>query len=84
MQIFLEKNEALAFVLKERRRELVMTGMRLFDLKRLNLEPEFAKTTVHTAGTETYTLEANANNWVMPIPPQIISLNPEMIQNQRD
>lgn len=81
---FTDKKEALAFVLKERRRELVMTGMRLFDLKRLNLEPEFAKTTIHTAGTETYTLDANANNWVMPIPSQVINLNPEIIQNQRD
>ena len=71
-------------VLNERRRELIGTGLRWFDLKRLNKEPRFAKTVIHELDGEVYTLEPNGNNYVLPIPPQVLAFNPNMIQNPRD
>jgi tetratricopeptide (TPR) repeat protein len=82
---FSNKKEALKFVLDERRRELLfMMGMRLFDLKRLNLETEFAKSVTHTLDGFDYTLKAGSNNLILPIPHEVISSNVDMKQNPRD
>lgn len=81
---FSTEKEVLSFILNERRREMVMTGMRLFDLKRLNLEADFAKSTTHIIGDDTYILEPGAINFVLPIPAQVINFNPEMVQNPRN
>ena len=40
--------EVLGWILDERRRELVHVGLRLYDQKRLNLEPAFAKALTRT------------------------------------
>lgn len=81
---FASDREILAFVLDERRREMFFTGIRLFDLKRLNLEPEFATTVTHTMKGETYILRPEDNNWVFPIPDAVLIFNPDMKQNPRD
>ncbi len=78
------KEDALVKVLEERRRELTMLGFtRLIDLKRLNKDPRFAKTIIHTAGSKTYTLEPNSPKYVLPIPREAIRFNPKMKQNKR-
>lgn len=81
---FSTKSEALTFVLEERRREMVMTGMRLFDLKRLNIDPNYAKTVTHTVEGKVYTIVPGANNLVLPIPAQVLNLAPGLTQNPRD
>lgn len=81
---FADKSELFSFVLEERRREMVRTGIRYFDLKRLNLEPEFQKTLTHTVDGVDYTLAPNANNYVFPIPQNVLNFNPSMPQNPRD
>lgn len=81
---FSSETEVLRFVLNERRREMVMTGMRLFDLKRLNVESDFAKSVSHTVANETHTLAPGSNNLVLPIPAQVLNFNPNMAQNPRD
>ncbi|MGS2740034.1 RagB/SusD family nutrient uptake outer membrane protein [Sinomicrobium sp. M5D2P17] len=81
---FASDRETLAFVLDERRREMLFTGIRLFDLKRLNLEPEFATTVTHTMKGETYILRPEDNNWVFPIPDAVLIFNPDIQQNPRD
>ena len=76
--------EALRMVLEERRRELPFLGTtRLIDLKRLNREPEFAKTVVHTAGGKEYQLEPNSPRYVLPIPLNVLRHNPNMKPNIR-
>ncbi len=80
---FANKAELLQFALEERRRELVMTGNRLFDLKRLNLEPEFAKKTVHVVEDVKFELPAGDDNFVLPIPLNVLGFNPNMQQNPR-
>lgn len=77
-------NSLTKFCLEERRREMIYTNTRLFDLKRENLEPTFSKTTIHKIlGTTNITLtaEPNAGKLVLPIPAQILKFNPGMPQN---
>lgn len=78
------KDEALIKVLAERRRELAFTGcLRLFDLKRLNKDPRFAKTITRTVEGETLTLPPNNLLYVLPIPPKVLLFNPDMKPNKR-
>ncbi|GAB1473923.1 RagB/SusD family nutrient uptake outer membrane protein [Bacteroidota bacterium] len=53
------KDLLIKFIVEERLRENMMTGMRWFDIRRLwndPLFPEIRTNSVHTLGTETYTL----------------------------
>jgi tetratricopeptide (TPR) repeat protein len=74
---------ALRLVLDERRRELMGTGLRWFDQKRLNLETAFATTVTRTYLGETFTLQPNSNRYVFPIATKYIQFNPEIEQNPR-
>lgn len=79
-----DKDEALKKVLEERRRELAMFGCsRLIDLKRLNQETRFQKSVVHVTGGKTFTLEPNSPKLVLPVPPKILTYNPDMQPNER-
>lgn len=81
---FNDKEEALRFVLDERRREMPFTGItRLVDSKRLNLDERFQKTVTHTADGQTWTLPANDNRYILPIPPLVLEQNPEIPQYER-
>ena len=76
--------EALDKVLTERRKEMCMLGCtRVIDLKRLNRESRYAKTITHVANGQTYTLEANSPRYIFPIPPKVLSFNPNMEPNER-
>ncbi len=76
-------SNVLQEVLDERRRETFGTGLRWLDLKRLNKEPEFAKTITREFRGETYTLEPNSNEYVFQINPIYIQRNPEIESNPR-
>lgn len=69
---------ALELVLRERRIELAFSGLRLADIKRLNLE---GKNISVTHGTKT--LAANSPRFILPIPSKVISLNPNIVPNPR-
>lgn len=76
--------EALDKVLTERRKEMCMLGCtRVIDLKRLNREARYAKTITHVANGQTYTLEPNSPRYIFPIPPKVLSFNPNMQPNER-
>ncbi len=70
--------DALNLVLRERRIELAFSGLRLADIKRLNLEGRAIRV---THGNKT--LEPNSPRFVLPIPSKVISLNNNIIQNPR-
>jgi hypothetical protein len=78
--------QALFQIIKERRKELIMRGVRWSDLRRLNQDPRFAKTLrrVITNGGEikTYTLPPNDLRYVLLIPAEVIALS-GMQQNPR-
>lgn len=75
--------EVLALVLAERRKELVMRGIRWVDLRRLNLDSRFAVALNRTVEGQTYILSPNSNLYTYPIPDNVISFNPGMPQNPR-
>lgn len=70
--------DALTLVLNERRIELAYTGLRLADIKRLNLE---GKNISVTHGSKT--LVPGDPRFVLPIPAKVLSLNGNIVQNPR-
>lgn len=76
-------DDALLQVLEERRRELCFRGLRLFDLKRLNKEPRFAKTLTHNYNGQTFLIKPNDYHYAFPIAPKLMQLNPELEPNER-
>jgi hypothetical protein len=71
--------EALDTVLVERRKELAFRGLRWTDLRRLNAEGAgitLSRILVDTSNkiTYSYSLPAGSDLWVLPIPPDVISL----------
>lgn len=75
-------DDALLQVLAERRKELVMRGLRWTDLRRLNKETKFAKTLSRTVNGTVYTLPPNDNRYTLLIPQEVIT-NSALPQNPR-
>lgn len=71
-------DEALDYVLRERRIELMGRGFRWFDMKRFNLESGRELTMTRTYRGEEFTLEPNGAGYVYPIYQDYIDLNPEL------
>jgi hypothetical protein len=74
-------NDALKLVLQERRKETPFRGLRWLDLRRLNSEGASITLTRKLKG-QLYTLPPNDAKYVLPIPPDVISLT-SMAQNER-
>ncbi|GGH64903.1 hypothetical protein HNQ91_002197 [Filimonas zeae] len=75
-------SEALQLVLRERRKELMNTGIRWFDQRRLQKDG-FISTVTRTFKGATYTLAPGSNRYTFPIADKYIYLNPEIQQNPR-
>jgi tetratricopeptide (TPR) repeat protein len=74
--------DALNKILIERRKELVMRGLRWMDLRRLNKEGAgIAIRKVYN--TQLYTLQPNSLHYTFLIPPEVMQFNPAMPQNSR-
>ena len=74
--------QALTRVLLERRKELLMRGIRWTDLRRLNMDSRFAVTLTRTVNGVTYTLPPNDVRYTLLIPNEVIN-NSEITQNTR-
>lgn len=72
---------ALQLVVDERRREFFGSGLRWFDMRRLNKDPQFAKPFVRVFKGVSYTLEPNGNAYVFPLASLNVFQNPELEQN---
>ncbi|TDQ81699.1 RagB/SusD family nutrient uptake outer membrane protein [Sphingobacterium yanglingense] len=70
----MSQSEALSYVLSERRKELLLNGIRWYDLKRLNMEKETEKILSKTVLGKVYVLEPNSLKYIFPIPPSIIQM----------
>jgi len=77
-----DANNALQIILNERRKELVFRCLRWTDLRRLNMESQFATTLIRVINGQTYTLPPNSPLYTLPIPPDVIILT-GMEQNPR-
>ncbi|OJV50997.1 MAG: hypothetical protein BGO31_11055 [Bacteroidetes bacterium 43-16] len=76
------KKEILKWILEERRKELI-TRSRWFDLRRLNLDPEFAVTLTRKYKGDIYTLPPNSSRYTFPIPSEEIDYS-GITQNVRN
>lgn len=77
----IDANDALDKILVERRKELLMRGLRWFDLKRLNFEGRNI-TIKRVLNQLTYTLAPNDLRYALPIPEEVIKLS-NILQNPR-
>jgi hypothetical protein len=75
-------DDALIQILTERRKELVLTGIRWTDLRRLNKDSRFAVTLKRVVNGTAYTLPPNDPRYALPIPNIEIQLS-GIQQNQR-
>jgi tetratricopeptide (TPR) repeat protein len=77
-----DADEVIDWVLEERRRELLPSGLRWFDMRRLAAEGRTA-TVTRTVGTDTYTLTPDSRKYTLQIPQSVINFNPGMPQNDK-
>ncbi|MNK11473.1 SusD family protein [compost metagenome] len=82
------RKETMELVVNERRKELTLGFNRFFDLKRLNNEPEFAKTITRTfpivntaVPKKTYILQPNSRLYIIPFPLSVLRLNRSLTLN---
>ncbi|GAA4321292.1 RagB/SusD family nutrient uptake outer membrane protein [Mucilaginibacter gynuensis] len=75
-------DEALTKILLERRKELLMRGLRWTDLRRLNRDSRFAETLTRTVNGTAYTLPPNDPRYTLLIPQEVIT-NSKLPQNIR-
>jgi starch-binding outer membrane protein, SusD/RagB family len=68
-----DANEALNKILVERRKELLMRGLRWVDIKRLNKE---GRTIIlkRIVSNQTYSLPPNSNYYALPLPKDIVDI----------
>lgn len=71
--VAIDATDALNRILLERRKELLLRGLRWIDIKRLNKENANILLTRLINGV-TYTLQPNANYYALPLPTDIIKL----------
>lgn len=67
--------EALDIVLRERRKELYLRGLRWTDLRRLDHEPAYRDTIRRQAGNTTFKLPPGSYRYTFPIPDDIIQVS---------
>ncbi|NML20714.1 RagB/SusD family nutrient uptake outer membrane protein [Pseudoflavitalea sp. G-6-1-2] len=77
-----DAEQVITWILNEKRRELLPSPLRWFDMRRLAPEGR-TPTVTRTVGTTTYTLEPNSKKYTMMIPAVVIRFNPDMPQNER-
>jgi hypothetical protein len=77
-----DPTQALDTILAERRKELAFRGLRWSDLRRLNQEGRNIILTRLLNGIS-YQILPNSPLYILPIPPDVLSHNPNMQQNKR-
>ncbi|MFL5746252.1 MAG: RagB/SusD family nutrient uptake outer membrane protein [Niastella sp.] len=78
-----DAQQALQLVITERRKELMGTGARWFDQRRLQKDNGFISTVSRPFKGVIYTLEPGSNEYTFAISDKYILLNPEIEQNPR-
>ncbi len=82
------RKETMDIIINERRKELFLGFNRFMDLKRLNTEPEYAKTVVRkypivnkTVPQQTYTLLPTSRLYIIPFPLNVLKKNRNLTLN---
>ena len=77
-----DSQEILKWVLEEKKKELVLRGVRWEELRRLNKENKFKKTLTRKVGNMDYELVPDSKKWTWPLPLEAIQSG-GYIQNER-
>jgi len=77
-----DPQQALQWILVERRKELLMRDLRWMDLKRLNKEPSFQTMLTRNLNGQVYTRPPNDPRYALPIP-EVVIQQTGMLQNPR-
>lgn len=77
-----DKKQLMRRIINERRKELIMRQRRWMDLKRFNLESDYATTLNRTIGPQVYSLKPNEPGYILLIPTAVIE-NSNLKQTQR-
>lgn len=72
--------DALSRIFSERKKQLILRGVRWTDLRRLNQDPRFAITLKRTIGGKDFELEPNSYRFTFPFPIEVIQRS-SMAQN---
>ena len=77
-----DQDVVLEEVFDERRRELPFHGLRWFDMRRFDKENRMTAVVRTNGQNETIaTLEPHSNKYTLQVPVQVLSFNPDMVQN---
>lgn len=69
-----DANDALDFILEERRKQLLMRDIRWFDIKRLNREERYKKVLVRKIAGKLWELKPASNKYALPLPESVIEM----------
>lgn len=78
-----DPKELLGEILKERRRELQFSELAFLNKKRLTADPSTAEPMEREYDGVKYTVPLGGARWQVPIPLNVMDLNPKMVQNER-
>ena len=76
-------DETMKLIIEERKKQLLMRGLRWTDLRRLNMDMRFSQTIYRKINGVLISLTPGDLRYTWPIPEDIIGFNPKMIQNPR-
>lgn len=75
--------EAVLKVIDERSNELTWSFNRLWDMRRLNAEEEYAKTYTKVFQEVTYSINPGSHLYIMPFATEVMNRNSNLIQNTK-
>ncbi|WP_417887707.1 RagB/SusD family nutrient uptake outer membrane protein [Zunongwangia sp.] len=82
-----DKDKLIAFIFEERLRELALTGYRWFDMRRLSVDPDYSDLVGYShnlyneEGEVLETYELTPDRFVLRFGDQVLSQNPNLIEN---
>lgn len=65
--------EAVKYIIQDKANEYVQTCIPFWDIRRLNKDPEYARTLTKTVNGKSYSLKPDSHLWIMPFALDIIS-----------